>query len=42
MDPVIVLLSIAALLLVYQLFLVKDYDKLDAFGHEVYAKSKRG
>ncbi len=41
MDPVIILLSIAALLLVYQVFFVKDYDKLDAFGHEVYAKTKK-
>ena len=27
MDPVIILLGIAALLLVYQVFFVKDYDK---------------
>ena len=42
MDPVIILLVIAGILLVYQLFLVKDRDKLDAFGHDVYAKDKRG
>ena len=42
MDPVIILLTIAAGLLVYQLFLAKDRDKLDAYGHEVYMKEKRG
>ena len=40
MDPVIILIVIAALLLVYQLFLAKDPDKLDAYGHEVYKKGK--
>ncbi len=40
MDPIVILLTIAALLLVYQLFLAKDPDKLDAYGHEVYKKQK--
>jgi hypothetical protein len=40
MDPIIILLTIAALLLVYQLFMAKDRDKLDAYGHEVYKKHK--
>jgi hypothetical protein len=40
MDPVIVLLTIAALLLIYQLFLSKDKEKLDDYGREVYAKNK--
>lgn len=42
MDPVIVLSGIAVVLLAYQLFLAKDRDKLDAQGHEVYMKGKRG
>ena len=41
MDPVIILLAIAGLLLIYQIFFFKDKDKLDAHGHEVYAKEKR-
>ena len=41
MDPIIVLIGIAVILLAYQLFLAKDHDKLDAFGHEVYIKGKR-
>jgi Tfp pilus assembly protein PilO len=41
MDPVIVLIVIAVVLLAYQLFLSKDYDKLDAFGHEVYNMKQR-
>ena len=40
MDPVIILLVVALVLLVYQLFLAKDHDKLDAYGHEVYKKGK--
>jgi hypothetical protein len=31
MDPVIVLVAIAAVLLFYQLFLAKDRDALDAY-----------
>jgi hypothetical protein len=42
MDPIIVLIGIAVVLAAYQLFLVKDYDKLDANGQEVYMKNKRG
>jgi hypothetical protein len=42
MDPVIVLIGIAVILLAYQLFLVKDPDKLDAYGHEVNVKQRRG
>ncbi len=41
MDPVIVLTGIAVILLAYQLFLAKDRDKLDAYGHDVYAKERR-
>ena len=41
MDPVIILSFIAGLLLVYQVFVAKDHDKLDAFGHEVYVKHKK-
>lgn len=42
MDPIIVLVGIAVILLAYQLFLVKDHDKLDAYGQEVYLKERRG
>jgi len=42
MDPIIVLIGIAVALAAYQLFLVKDSDKLDAYGREVYMKQKRG
>ncbi|MES2619247.1 MAG: hypothetical protein V4615_00225 [Bacteroidota bacterium] len=42
MDPIIVLIGIALALAAYQLFLVKDNDKLDAYGQEVYMKQKRG
>jgi hypothetical protein len=41
MDPVIILLAIAAALLIYQLFISKDRDKLDAHGQDVYSKQKR-
>ena len=41
MDPVIILALIAAGLLIYQLFLSKDTEKLDAHGHEVYARNKK-
>jgi hypothetical protein len=40
MDPVIILSGIAIVLLAYQLFLAKDHDKLDAYGHEVYNETK--
>ena len=40
MDPVIVLVAIAAVLLFYQLFLAKDRDALDAYGHDVNVKEK--
>ncbi len=40
MDPIIILATIAALLLMYQLFYAKDSDKLDAYGHEVNKKEK--
>ena len=42
MDPIIVLIGIAVILLAYQLFLAKDHDKLDAYGHDVYVKERRG
>ena len=42
MDPLILLIQAAALLLFYQVFMAKDRDKLDAFGHDVYAKGKKG
>jgi hypothetical protein len=42
MDPIIILIAIGVVLLAYQLFLAKDYDKLDAYGQEVYMKEKRG
>ena len=43
MDPVIVLVGIALMLLAYQLFLAKDRDKLDAYGQEVHnMKERRG
>jgi hypothetical protein len=41
MDPVIILLGIAAVLLIYQLFVAKDNDALDAYGHDINAKEKR-
>jgi Tfp pilus assembly protein PilO len=41
MDPVIVLIGIAIVLLAYQLLLAKDHDKLDAYGHEVYNVKER-
>ena len=42
MDPIIVLIGIAVVLAAYQLFLVKDNDKLDAYGREVYMRNKKG
>ena len=41
MDPIIVLVGIAVVLLAYQLFLAKDLDKLDAYGQEVYERKGR-
>ena len=40
MDPIIILVLIAAILLMYQLFYAKDPDKLDAYGHEVNKREK--
>ncbi|MDB5282588.1 MAG: hypothetical protein JWO06_1663 [Bacteroidota bacterium] len=35
MDPVIILLIVASILLVYQLVFKQSEDKLDEFGHPV-------
>jgi hypothetical protein len=42
MDPLIILIPSAALLLLIQLFLVKDRDQLDPFGKELNSKNKKG
>lgn len=41
MDPIIVLVAVAVLLLVYQLFIRKGEEKLDQYGH-VIKREKRG
>lgn len=38
MDPVIILIGIAIFLGAYQVFFVKDFDKLDKTGQPVHKK----
>lgn len=40
MDPIVALIGIAILLGVYQIFFVKDLDKLDNKGNPLFKKEK--